>query len=71
MTKDIGHILTMVLVPRATRDLFSTLLGDRIIDDEKDHATGFDSEGIEEPPQGDLHQLLLSPDIFAEESGEA
>ena len=71
MTKDIGHILGMVLVPRTTGDLFSTLLGDRIIDDEKDHTMGFDSEGIEEPPQGDLQQLLLSPDVLAEESGEA
>ena len=71
MTKDIGHILGMVLVPRTTGDLFSTLLGDRIIDDEKDHAMGFDPEGIEERPQGDLQQSLLSPDVFAEESGEA
>jgi len=58
-------------MPRATGNLFSTLLGDRIIDHEKDHATGFDSKGIEEPPQGDLHQLLLSPAVLAEESGEA
>jgi hypothetical protein len=71
VTKDIGHVLSMVLVPRATGDLFSTLLGDGIIDNEKDHATGSDSKGIEEPPQGDLHELLLSPGVFRQKSGEA
>ena len=71
VTKDIGHIVSMILVPRAAGDLFSTLLGDGIIDDKKDHATGFDSKGIEEPPQGDLGQLLLGPGVLAEESGEA
>lgn len=71
VTKDIGHIVSMVLVPRAAGDLFTTLLGDRIIDNEKGHTTGSDSEGIEELPQGGLHQVLLGPGVFAEESGEA
>ena len=71
VTKDIGHVLSMVLVPRAPGDLFSTLLGDGIIDNEKDHATGFDSKRIEESSQGDLGQVLLGPGVLAEESGEA
>jgi hypothetical protein len=71
VTKDIGHIVSMVLVPRAAGDLFPTLLGDGIIDNEKDHTTGPDSECIEELPQGDLGQVLFGPGVFAQESGEA
>lgn len=71
VAKDIGHIFRMIFVPGATGDLFSTLLSDRIVDNEKDHTTGFDSEGLEEPAQGDLHQPVLSPRVLAEESGEA
>jgi hypothetical protein len=71
VTKDMSHRVDMVLVPRATRNPFSTLWGDRIINHEKDHAMGFDSKGIEESPQGDLDELLLCPGVFAEESGEA
>jgi hypothetical protein len=71
MAEDVGHILSMILVPRASRDLFSTLLSNGVIDDKKNHATGLDSERIEEPPQGDLHELLLSPGVFRQKSGEA
>ena len=71
VAKDIGHVVSMVLVPRAAGYPFSTLLGDRIIDNEKDHTPGLDSQGIEELPQGGLGQVLFGPGVFAEESGEA
>jgi len=71
MAKDVGHILSIILVPAASRNLFSTLLSNGIIDEKKDRATGLDSERIEEPPQGDLHELFLSPGVFCQESGEA
>jgi len=71
VTKDIGPIVSMVLVPRAAGDLFPTLLGDGIIDNEKGHTTGSDSKGIEELPQGGLGQVLVGPGVLAEESGEA
>jgi len=50
MAKDVGHILGMILVPAASRNLFSTLLSNGVIDDKKNHATGFDAQRIEEPP---------------------
>ncbi|MFX0196607.1 MAG: hypothetical protein ACFFCW_10825 [Candidatus Hodarchaeota archaeon] len=71
MAEDVGHILSMILVPRASGDLFSTLLSDGIINDKKPHATNLDSQRIEQPPQGDLHELLLSPGVFCQKSGEA
>jgi len=54
---------------KSRADSFPVLLGDRIIDNEKDHAMGSDSKRIEKLPQGDLHQLVLGPGVLAEESG--
>ena len=41
VAKDVGHILGMIFVPRAPLNLLATLLGNRIIDDEKDNRVGF------------------------------
>ena len=71
MAKDVGHILSMILVPRVFGGLFSTFLSDGMIDDTKSHAPNLYSQRIEEQPRGNLDELLLSRGVFSQKSGEA
>ena len=71
VAKDIGHILSMIFVPRATRNLLATLLGNGIIDDKKEHRVGFDSQGMKELFQSNFCNLFESPNVLSQESGEA
>jgi len=42
MAKDVSHILSMISVPAASRNLFSTLLSNGVIDDKKRPGAGID-----------------------------
>ena len=70
MAKNIG-LLSMIAMPGTSWNLFTTLWDDCIIHDKKEHAMGFNSQGMKELFQRSLGHLLHSPDVLSEESGEA
>jgi hypothetical protein len=71
VTKDIGHILSMIFLPRASWNLLATLLGNGIIDDKKEDRVGFDAQGMKELFQSNFCNLFEGPDVLSQESGEA
>jgi len=70
VAKDIGF-LSMISVPGTSGNLFSCLLGNRVIHDKKDDGMGFDPQGMEELFQSGLGHFLHGPDVLSKESGEA
>ncbi len=70
MAEDIGHVLSMILIPTAPWNLFPCLLDKGIIDDEKQNRRGFDLQGVEELVQSRLHHLLRGPNALSQESGK-
>jgi hypothetical protein len=71
MTKDIGHILGMVLVPATSGDMVACFVNERIIDNEKENGLGRDSQESGEPLQCRLGHFFRSPTVLSQESGEA
>jgi hypothetical protein len=71
MAKDIGHILSMIFIPRASRNLLPTLFGNGIIDNKKEDRVGFDVQGMKELLQSDFCNFFKGPDVLSQESGEA
>jgi hypothetical protein len=70
VTKDIG-LLSMIPMPGTSWNLFACLLGEGVIDNQKENGMGFDPQGMEELIQSGLCDLLHGPDVVPQESGEA
>src|SRR4030042_1245370 len=70
MAKDIGHALGMILMPTTARNLLACLFNKAIIHDKKENIPGCDSQHLKELSQGDLRDLLHSPNTLAQESSE-
>jgi hypothetical protein len=73
VAKDIGHILSIIFVPRALGNLLAALSDKGIIDDKKEYGIGFegfDPERLKELVQTSFHHLFRVPNILAKESGE-
>ena len=71
MTKDIGPILCMVLMPTTSGNMGSCLVNERIIDNKKENRLGRESQDTEELFHDRLGHLLNSPTVLSQESGEA
>jgi hypothetical protein len=71
VAKDMGHILSMIFVPRASRNFLATLLDNGIIDDKKEHRVSFDSQGMKELFQSNFCNLFEGPNVLSQESSEA
>ena len=71
MTKDINHVLGMILMPTTAGNLLACLFNKRVIHDKKDNLPGRDPQRLEELMQGGLRDLLHSPKAFSQESCEA
>jgi len=71
MTKDIGHVLGMILMPPTTRNLLACLFNKAVIHDKKEDIAGRDPQRLEELSQGSLRNLLHRPNALPQESSEA
>ena len=70
MTKDVGHILSMIFMPGTPRDALACLLDQGVIDNKEQDRLGFDSQGREELKQSGFDNLFHGPDILSQEPGE-
>jgi len=70
MSEDVGQILGMIFMPATSGDLFAGLLGQGIIDQEKEDRIRFDLKGTEKMFQGGFDQLFLVPDIGDQKPGK-
>jgi len=70
MAKDVGHVLSMILMPTTTGNLLAGLLSQRVIHDKKQDIPGGNPQGLKELIQGDLQCLFDSPNVFSEEARE-
>jgi hypothetical protein len=71
MAEDIGHLLSMILMPTTAGNLFACLFNKGVIDDKKEDIPDRDPQRLEELMQGDVCDLLHRPKAFSQESGEA
>jgi hypothetical protein len=71
VTKDIGHVLGMILIPRATGNLLPRFGQERIIQKKKDEGAGLNLEGLEEFLEGRSQDLIHGPNILSQETGKA
>jgi len=71
MAKDIGHVLSMILMPTTAGNLLASLLSQRVIHDKKDNISDRNPQRLKELIQGDLRALLHSPNAFSQEAREA
>jgi len=70
MAKDIGHVLGMILMPTAAGNLLACLLNKGVTHDKQQDIQDRDPQRLKELMQGDLRNLLHSPNVLAQESGE-
>ena len=70
MAKDVGHVLSMILMPTTTGNLLASLLSQRVIHDKKQDIPGGNPQRLKELIQGDLQSLLDSPNVFSKEARE-
>ena len=70
MAKDVGHVLSMILMPTTTGKLLASLLSQRVIHDKKQDIPGGNPQRLKELIQGDLQSLLDSPNVFSKEARE-
>jgi hypothetical protein len=70
MPEDIGHVLGMILMPATARNFLTRLFNKRVIDDKKQDIPDIDSQRLEELMQSGLCDLLRSPKVLSQESGE-
>jgi hypothetical protein len=71
MTKDIGHVLSMVLMPATSGDMGPCLMNERIIDDKKENRSARKPQNKKKPFQRRLGHLLHSPTVLSQESSKA
>jgi hypothetical protein len=71
VTKEPSHILIMIPIPGASRNLFTCLSNEGIIDKEKEDRVSFDMQFMEELSQFDSDDFFLGPRVFSQESCEA
>jgi len=71
MAKDIGHVLSMILMPTTTGNLLASLLGQRVIHDNKDNVSDRNPQCLKEFKQSGLGGLLCRPFVFSQESSKA
>jgi len=71
MSKDIGHVLGMILMPSTAGSLLACLFNKAIIHDKKEDIPDRDLQDLEELMQGDLRDLSHSPKVSSQESSEA
>jgi len=70
MAEEVGHILAMILMPPATKNLFNRLPGECIIQENEEGFPIGNSQGVTELIQGGLGNLLDHRNTFSQESGE-
>ena len=70
MAKDIGHVLSMVLMPTTPGNLLPCLFNKAVIHDKKEDIPGRDPQRLEELSQGSLRKLLHRPNVLPQESSE-
>jgi len=71
VTKEPGHIIIMIPIPEASRNLFTVLSNEGIIDKEKEDRISFDMQFMEELSQFDSDDFFLGPSVFSQKSCEA
>jgi hypothetical protein len=71
MAKDIGHVLSMILMPSTAGNLLAGLLGQRVIHDKKDNVSDCNPQRLKEFKQSSLGDLLCRPFVLSQESSKA
>jgi hypothetical protein len=70
MAKDIGHVLSMILMPTTAGNLPATFLGQRVIHDKKDNVSDRNPQRLKEFKQSGFGDLLRRPPVFSQESSK-
>jgi hypothetical protein len=71
MTKDIGHVLSMILMPTTAWNLLACLFSQRIIHNKIDNIPDSNPQRLKELMQRGPCDLLHTPTIFSQEPGKA
>lgn len=71
VAKDIGQVLGMILIPTASGNLLPGFFNNRIVQEEKDDRAGLNLKGMEEILKSQGQDLIHSPGILSQETGEA
>jgi hypothetical protein len=71
MAKDIGHVLSMILMPTTTGNLLASLFNKAVIHDKKEDISDSNPQRLKELTQSGLRSLLRLPTVFSQEPGKA
>jgi len=71
MAKDIGHVLSMILMPTTAWNLLACLFSQRVIHDKKEDIPDSNPQRLKELMQSGLRDLFHRPTVFSQESGKA
>lgn len=71
VAKDLGHLIVMVSIPGAARNLFPSFLNQRIIDNKKYDGLGFNVQGMEEVFEFDFSAFFHGPNVLSQKSSKA
>jgi len=71
MAKDIGHVLSMVLMPTTAWNLLACLFSQRVIHDKKEDIPDSNPQRLKELIQSRPRNLLHRPTVFSQEPGKA
>ena len=70
MAKDIGHVLSMILMPSTSWDPLAGFLKEGIIHDKKQNIADGNLQPLKELMQSGLRDLLHSPTVLSQEPGK-